>query len=68
MGERKGAYERGFEARQEGRPATANPHIPLSNAWLAWADGWKDLDEHLKVRDEAFPGWSEPARAGGDHG
>lgn len=52
-------YDEGFKACQRGEPFTANPHRPGSPAWREWSVGWTDLDEHIKVRDEALAsiGW-----------
>lgn len=58
MGKRT-PYDEGFGARRRGECASANPYRPITNKWLDWADGWKDLDEHLRDRDEALDsiGW-----------
>jgi hypothetical protein len=48
------AYDKGFQARQEGEPETANPYPPDTEDALDWVTGWLDLDEHLRLRDEAF--------------
>jgi hypothetical protein len=37
----------GFRARRRGASTDANPYRQLTDAWFRWADGWKDLDEHL---------------------
>lgn len=44
-------FDEGFKARQRGEP-----YRPVSKAW---SDGWRDLDEHLRNRDEALAsiGW-----------
>jgi hypothetical protein len=57
-GEKFPDFDAGFEARQEGEPVTDNPHPPGSKEAVEWAEGWEDLDEHLKAREAAFPGWS----------
>jgi hypothetical protein len=46
--------DEGFKARQRGEDATANPYHQFTERWLSWADGWKDLDDHLRERDEAL--------------
>lgn len=53
-------WDEGFKARQRGEEADANPYRPVTEKWLSWADGWKDLDDHLRERDRALDsiGWS----------
>jgi hypothetical protein len=44
-GEKFPDFDAGFEARQEGKPVTDNPHPPGSKEAVEWAEGWEDLDE-----------------------
>jgi hypothetical protein len=52
-------WDDGWHARQRGEPEARNPHQYGSEAWEAWRDGWIDLDQHQKNKDEALRsiGW-----------
>lgn len=50
----KDAMADGKEAHRQGKPVTANPHVPGSRPWNFWNAGWRF--------DEAFPGNGDQAK------
>jgi ribosome modulation factor len=34
------AFEKGFKAAQQGKPASRNPHGILEQVYLRWQEGW----------------------------
>ncbi len=52
-------FRAGGQARVAGKEVWENPHRFDTPQHESWSEGWWDMDEHLKDRDEALAsiGW-----------
>lgn len=48
------SYDQGFNAHMCGKECRENPFAPGTDDHNDWAQGWRDREHHMRMRDECF--------------